>query len=115
MGRPYDIVATCPDAGIIEAIPDTVSLDALKKVSSLRAAYDNVLYVCVSMVYMEIVRGVLRGIRQCFWDKPSRLCVLVERFYILLCLCDPHPFVAAGVKKSRRKRGMRRNWSATVL
>lgn len=31
--RPYDIVATSPDAGIIEAIPDTVSLDALKKVN----------------------------------------------------------------------------------
>lgn len=30
--RPYDIVATSPDAGVIEAIPDTVSLDALKKV-----------------------------------------------------------------------------------
>ncbi|CAN0055344.1 unnamed protein product [Ascophyllum nodosum] len=29
--RPYDIVATLPDAGMIEAIPDTVSLDALKK------------------------------------------------------------------------------------
>ncbi|CAM9387861.1 unnamed protein product [Discosporangium mesarthrocarpum] len=29
--RPYDIVATSPDAGIIEAVPDTVSLDALKK------------------------------------------------------------------------------------
>lgn len=30
--RPYDIVATSHDAGIIEAIPDTVSIDALKKV-----------------------------------------------------------------------------------
>ncbi|CAB1096719.1 unnamed protein product [Ectocarpus sp. CCAP 1310/34] len=29
--RPYDIVATSHDAGIIEAIPDTVSIDALKK------------------------------------------------------------------------------------
>ncbi|CAM9327966.1 unnamed protein product [Choristocarpus tenellus] len=29
--RPYDIVATSPDSGIIEAVPDTVSLDALKK------------------------------------------------------------------------------------
>lgn len=33
--RPYDIVATSPDAGVIEAIPDTVSLDALKKVGSV--------------------------------------------------------------------------------
>ena len=33
--RPYDIVATSPDAGLIEAIPDTVSLDALKKVGSV--------------------------------------------------------------------------------
>ena len=32
--RPYDIVATSHDAGIIEAIPDTVSIDALKKVCS---------------------------------------------------------------------------------
>lgn len=30
--RPYDIVATSHDAGVIEAIPDTVSIDALKKV-----------------------------------------------------------------------------------
>jgi len=29
--RPYDIIATSHNAGIIEAIPDTVSLDALKK------------------------------------------------------------------------------------
>lgn len=29
--RPYDIRATSSDSGVIEAIPDTVSLDALKK------------------------------------------------------------------------------------
>ena len=29
--RPYDIIALTEDAGLIEAIPDTVSLDALKK------------------------------------------------------------------------------------
>ena len=29
---PYDIVATLPDAGVIGAIPDTLSLDSLKKV-----------------------------------------------------------------------------------
>jgi phosphatidylinositol 4-kinase len=29
--RPYDIIALSDDAGLIEAIPDTVSLDALKK------------------------------------------------------------------------------------
>ena len=29
--RPYDIVATGPDCGVIEAIPDTVSLDALRR------------------------------------------------------------------------------------
>lgn len=36
--RPYEIVATSPDAGIIEAIPDTVSLDALKKARETRGA-----------------------------------------------------------------------------
>eukprot|EP01084_Bolivina_argentea_P224279 379308_1 len=29
--RPYDIVATSPDSGVIEAVPDTVSIDAIKK------------------------------------------------------------------------------------
>jgi phosphatidylinositol 4-kinase len=29
--RPYDILAVTPDAGLIEAIPDTISLDSLKK------------------------------------------------------------------------------------
>lgn len=29
--RPYDVVATGADAGVIEAIPDTVSLDALRR------------------------------------------------------------------------------------
>ncbi|MFN3340970.1 MAG: hypothetical protein ACK40Z_14815, partial [Dietzia sp.] len=29
--RPYDIVATSPDSGVIEAIPDTISIDALKR------------------------------------------------------------------------------------
>lgn len=29
--RPYDVLATGPDAGLIEAIPDTVSLDALRR------------------------------------------------------------------------------------
>lgn len=29
--RPYEVLATGPDSGIIEAIPDTVSLDALKR------------------------------------------------------------------------------------
>ena len=29
--RPYDIVATGPDTGVMEAVPDTVSLDSLKR------------------------------------------------------------------------------------
>ena len=29
--RPYDIIALTPDSGVIEAIPDTISLDCLKK------------------------------------------------------------------------------------
>lgn len=29
--RPYDIVATSLDGGLLEAIPDTVSLDALRR------------------------------------------------------------------------------------
>jgi phosphatidylinositol 4-kinase len=29
--RPYAIVATSPDAGLIEAVPDTISLDALRE------------------------------------------------------------------------------------
>jgi hypothetical protein len=29
--RPYDILAITPDAGLIEAIPDTISVDSLKK------------------------------------------------------------------------------------
>ena len=41
--RPYDIIALTPDSGIIEAIPDTISLDCLKKRDSryttLRAFY----------------------------------------------------------------------------
>ena len=35
--RPYDIVALSSDTGIIEAIPDTISLDALRRYKS-RAA-----------------------------------------------------------------------------
>ena len=41
--RPYDIMALSPDSGVIEAIPDTISLDCLKKRDSryttLRAFY----------------------------------------------------------------------------
>lgn len=40
--RPYDIVATSHDAGIIEAIPDTVSIDALKKVCSARRLFRSI-------------------------------------------------------------------------
>ena len=29
--RPYDIIALSPDSGLIEAVPDTVSLDVLRK------------------------------------------------------------------------------------
>ncbi len=29
--RPYDIIALSPDSGLIECIPDTVSLDALRR------------------------------------------------------------------------------------
>jgi phosphatidylinositol 4-kinase len=29
--RPYDILATCPDGGLIQTIPDTISIDSLKR------------------------------------------------------------------------------------
>jgi phosphatidylinositol kinase/protein kinase (PI-3 family) len=29
--KPFNIIATCPDGGLIETVPDAVSIDKLKK------------------------------------------------------------------------------------
>lgn len=39
--RPYDIVALSADTGIIEAVPDTISLDALRKYRGRTAEGDS--------------------------------------------------------------------------
>ena len=62
--RPYAIVATSPDAGLIEAVPDTISLDALRqktKYSSTLAHRQRLRQVFVSMFGSEGSAGFVRA------------------------------------------------------
>ncbi|RHY29960.1 hypothetical protein DYB32_004740 [Aphanomyces invadans] len=84
VGRPYAVLATTGTCGLIEAVPDTVSLDSLKKNDP---DYKSLLYVldvpcsvggvfCLGLVVVWCVRHVRRPDERsrCSWIEPCVEC-----------------------------------------
>ncbi|KAJ8600818.1 hypothetical protein CTAYLR_006420 [Chrysophaeum taylorii] len=77
--RPYDVVATGPDAGVIEAVPDSVSLDALRR-------NDSDYVSLVDFFDRHFGRAGLAAARSAFVESLAPACIISY----LLQLKDRH-------------------------
>ena len=80
--RPYDIVATSYDGGLIEAIPDTVSLDALRRNDS----HYTTLADFFERLFAQRGPSALEKARQCFVESLAAYSIICFLLQVRRCI-----------------------------